>query len=120
MVMLSYRTFRVRVRPDALIVFKPNLEPGDDLDSDRKRSLLSKIKTGLVEDHSMFAWADQGSWKTVETEDEETRREGDQFRIGFEPLFVDFTKRTSWFMVYSLVEVRVLVFFLCGGQRLSH
>ncbi|CAN0570525.1 unnamed protein product, partial [Laminaria digitata] len=71
------------------------------------------------ESRSLIAWADAGQWMTVErvhresrpeddwfqiTVDEGARREGDRFRIGFEPLFVDFTKAGSWFMVYSLVQ----------------
>ncbi|CAN0588780.1 unnamed protein product, partial [Laminaria digitata] len=97
------------------------------------------------ESRSLTAWADAGQWVTVEkfhresrpegdgfqiTIDEDARREGDRFRIGFEPLFVDFTKAGSWFMVYSLVQsamfasIGVLVeesaqqFSLFGGQLL--
>lgn len=106
MIVLSYRTHRVRVAPDTLIVFKPaGEEENDGTDGTVTSSFLSKVRTGLKEDHSMFAWANTGAWETVETPDEETVREGDQFRIGFEPLFVDFTKKTSWFTVYFLLEV---------------
>lgn len=37
------------------------------------------------------------------------RKLGDWFRIGFEPLFADFTQSGSWFAVYALLEVRALV-----------
>lgn len=105
LVVMIYRTHRVRVVPDALIVFTPI---GVDVDSLGRNtpSFLSRVMAGLKEDHSMFAWANKGEWETVATTEEETRREGDRFRIGFEPLFVDFTKYSAWFMVYSLVEVR--------------
>ena len=44
-------------------------------------------------------------WHTVETADEEQWREGNWFRIGFEPLFVDFTKSGTWFVIFSLFKV---------------
>lgn len=91
--------------PDALILFKPRMEAEDGAD-DGAPSFLSRVRASLREDHSLFAWATRGAWQTVETDDEETRREGDHFRIGFEPLFVDFEKDTAWFTVYSLLEVR--------------
>lgn len=111
MIAMVYRTFHARVRPDSLIVFVPNsrdnFEAGDyGSDGFRKPSLLSRVWTGVKEDHSLFAWADRGAWETVETADEQTRLEGDQFLIGFEPLFVDFTKNGSWFMMFCLLEVR--------------
>ncbi|CAM9800080.1 unnamed protein product [Ectocarpus fasciculatus] len=133
MVILSYRTHRVRVAPDTLIVFKPAGEDENDgADGTVPSSFLSKVRTSLKEDHSMLAWANTGAWETVEAADEETVREGDQFRIGFEPLFVDFTKKTSWFTVYFLLEMvgiacaAVLVddsvvqlFLFCGLHSLS-
>lgn len=105
LVILCCRTFLVRVMPDALIMFEPSVE-AEDSAGDGAPTFLSRIRTSLKENHSLFAWANRGAWQTVETDDEETRREGDQFRIGFEPLFVDFEKSTAWFMVYSLLEVR--------------
>ncbi|CAM9575765.1 unnamed protein product [Ectocarpus sp. 8 AP-2014] len=133
MIVLSYRTHRVRVAPDTLIVFKPTgEEENDGTDGTVPSSFLSKVRTGLKEDHSMFAWANTGAWETVETPDEETVREGDQFRIGFEPLFVDFTKKASWFTVYFLLEMTgiactavlvddsvVQLFLFCGLHSLS-
>ena len=108
LVILCCRTFFVRVMPDALIMFKPSGDADKSAD-DSALGFLSRLRTSLREDHSLFAWADRGTWETVETNDDETRREGDQFRIGFEPLFVDFEKATAWFMVYSLVEVRSVI-----------
>lgn len=60
---------------------------------------------GLKEDHSAFGWARKGVWSTAETEDVTERRLGDWFRIGFEPLFADFTQAGAWFAVYALLEV---------------
>lgn len=108
LVILCCRTFFVRVMPDALILFKASVEAEGSADEGAP-SFLSRVRTSLKEDHSLFAWANRGAWETVETDDEETRREGNQFRIGFEPLFVDFEKTTAWFMVYSLVEVRSIL-----------
>lgn len=44
---------------------------------------------------------------TAYTGDVEKQKLGDWFRIGFEPLFVDFTQSGSWFAVYALLEVPV-------------
>lgn len=62
---------------------------------------------GLKEERSAFAWAQKGVWRTVDTEDVTERRLRDWFRIGFEPLFADFTQSGSWFAVYALLEVRL-------------
>lgn len=93
---------RVRVRSDALIVFSSN---ETDEGSTDKPTLYSKMITGLKKDSSLFAWADKGRWKTVQTADEDARRDADWFRIGFEPLYADFTQAGSWFIVYTLIEV---------------
>lgn len=81
---------------------------------------LSKAIASSKENGSMISWADTGQWVTVERGykyarfeddwlqapiDEDVRREGHRFRIGFEPLFVGFTQAGSWFMAYSLVQV---------------
>lgn len=106
------RTYFVRVRPRTLIVFTPNA-----VDNDARAEGLaaqaanapgcgffSRVKAGLAEDHSMFAWANKGNWETAETGDEGVRREGQWFRIGFEPLFVDFTQSGAWFVAFTLIE----------------
>ncbi|CAB1104148.1 unnamed protein product [Ectocarpus sp. CCAP 1310/34] len=92
---------RVRVRSDALIVFTSNKT---DEGSTGKSTLYSKMVTGLKKDSSLFAWADKGHWNTVQTADEDARRDADWFRIGFEPLYADFTQAGSWFTVYTLIE----------------
>ena len=70
---------------------------------------LSRFKSSWTEDYSLFSWADKGKWETVQMADREVSREGDWFRIGFEPVFVDYTKRGTWFVVISLVEVSFFV-----------
>ena len=110
MFVMVCRTIWLRVHPDTLLVIKPKMEDKNAEDgSDGKRSFLAKVETGWKEDDSLFAWADKGSWETIEAEDQTTRRKANWFRIGFEPLFVDFTKTGSWFMAFSLVEVRAIV-----------
>ena len=94
----------VRVRSDALIVFNPKHDP-DDPAASSTPTMFSKAVSSLKKDHSLFTWADKGQWETVKTTDEDITREATWFRIGFEPLFADFTKAGSWFIVYTLVEV---------------
>ena len=72
----------------------------------RTSNSLVSFATGLKEEHSMFAWAKKGVWRTTPSQEVKERRLGDWFRIGFEPLFADFTQSGSWFAVYALLEVR--------------
>lgn len=109
MIVMVSRTFVSKVRTADHIVFKPNAED-DTIDSEggffsSVRSFAAKVGTSLKEDHSMFPWADKGQWESVETENKDVQRERDWFRIGFEPIFVDFTGGGAWFVVYSLIEV---------------
>ncbi|CAM9523011.1 unnamed protein product [Ectocarpus sp. 12 AP-2014] len=97
------RTHRVRVRSDALIVFVSN---PNRVTSMGKNEFFSKLLAGSRKDFSLFGWADKGQWATVQTSDVEARRYANWFRIGFEPLFADFTQAGSWFIVYTLMEVR--------------
>ncbi|CAM9933272.1 unnamed protein product, partial [Sphacelaria rigidula] len=55
---------------------------------------------------SVFSWADQGAWKCRTREDEDL--DGRKFRIGFEPLFVDFTKRGAVYIVFMMFKWFVL------------
>lgn len=112
-VMVS-RTLFNNVRPDDMIVFKPRANDDESTSStnvagghlfSRARRFAAKVKTSLREDHSMFGWADKGRWESAETSDVNVKRERDWFRIGFEPLFADFTKNGSWFLIYTLIEV---------------
>lgn len=104
MLVMVWRTIIVRVRPDALIVFKP-CSSEDNLGGN-SHNFASRFRAGWKEGLSMFSWADKGRWHTVETSDDSDRKKGDWFRIGFEPLFVDFTKSGTWFVVIFLVQVR--------------
>ena len=71
---------------------------------------LSRFKTSWTKNYSLFSWADKGQWETVQMENREVSRQGDWFRIGFEPVFVDYTKRGTWFIMISLIEVGYVVF----------
>eukprot|EP00903_Cladosiphon_okamuranus_P021518 g19782.t1 len=69
-----------------------------------RQSFCSRVAKGVKEEHSVFAWAKKGVWITADTEDAMKRRLIDWFRIGFEPLFADYTQSGSWFAVYTLLE----------------
>ncbi|CAN0101373.1 unnamed protein product, partial [Scytosiphon promiscuus] len=101
------RTFFSKVKPDDLIVFKPCADDTNEIEGALDRtteSFASKVKSSLLSNHSMFGWADKGNWESVETPGSDGKTERDWFRIGFEPIFVDFTKRGSWFIIYTLIE----------------
>lgn len=110
------RTYFVRVRPKTLIVFNPNTTDHDTsagggaegAASAPRPGFFSRVKAGLAKDHSLFAWANKGEWETADTGDEDIQREGQWFRIGFEPLFVDFTQSGAWFVAFTLVELIAL------------
>lgn len=112
-----YRTVRWRVHPHDHLVFQhyPDGEHGDAPNS-RPPGFCSKFKTSWAEDYSLLSWADKGQWETVVTEDSQAVRERDWFRIGFEPIFVDFAKSGTWFVVISLAEVTTTVacVVVCG------
>ena len=104
-----------------MLVFK--LKPEGDEGLNDKKNFLSKVIAGSKQDHSLFAWADKGHWETARLADEEERRDANWFRIGFEPLFADFTQTGSWFVVYTLVEVhtrqRIVFSLLLSGWCVS-
>ena len=105
MLVSVWRTIFVRVRSDALIEFKP--VSNDESQLNNVRGFFAKFRASWLQDYSLFSWAETGQWQTVKVVDEATRREGNWFRIGFEPLFVDYTKSGSFFAVVALVEVRI-------------
>lgn len=108
MTAMTTRTVFSKVKPDDHIAFKPCADDVGRTGGLRDRSAASfgsKVKTSLLSNHSMFGWADKGQWESVDTPGSEGKSERDWFRIGFEPIFVDFTKNGSWFMIYTLVEV---------------
>ena len=96
------RTVFTQVLSDSLIDFRyfPKIYS-------QGSSWLSKVWKGWEKDRSFLSWANLGQWQTVETTDETRRRQGNWFRIGFEPLFVDFTKAGAVFVIVSLLEVRL-------------
>ncbi|CAM9909350.1 unnamed protein product [Ectocarpus fasciculatus] len=101
-------TFFGKIRPKDHIVFVPNEDDAVEAESGLYASVRgfgSKVRDGLKESYSMFAWADKGGWESVDTPNEEDRRAKDWFRIGFEPIFVDFTGAGAWFAVYALIEL---------------
>lgn len=51
---------------------------------------------------SMFSWADKGEW--VSKNDEDIDLDSRKFRIGFEPLFVDYTQRGTLYIMFLLFE----------------
>ena len=103
MILFVSRSFMRKVHRNEDIVFKASSE--NDQNSDPStRGFAAKVKIGLKKHHSMFFWANKGQWESVETSDTELKQERDWFRIGFEPIFVDFTKKGSWFIIYTLLE----------------
>lgn len=107
MITAVWRIVKLRVHPDAVLVFNCYDRESDPDAANDSPGLLSKMKTSLLNDHSLFAWADTGEWKTAGNEGSQTFRESDWFRIGFEPIFVDFTKSGTWYIVVSLAQVGV-------------
>lgn len=63
----------------------------------------------------MFEWADKGKW--VSRNDEEVDLDSRKFRIGFEPLFVDYTQRGAIYVSFLLVEW--MAFGLITGERID-
>ncbi|CAM9886855.1 unnamed protein product [Ectocarpus sp. 12 AP-2014] len=105
MFVTGFRTLLVRVRPNVLLIFKTYAEGGTIGDApSRGGGFLSRFKSSWAENYSLFSWADKGQWETVQTPARQISREGDWFRIGSGPVFVDYTKSGTWFIVISLVE----------------
>lgn len=76
----------------------PSFKPPSD-------GFLARFKSSWTGNYSIFSWADKGRWESVQTQNRQVTRQGEWFRIGFEPLFVDYTQRGTWFVVISLLEV---------------
>lgn len=60
------------------------------------------FRDGWRNTHSVFDWAGKGTWKC--SADEEMNFEERKFRIGFEPLFVDFTQEGAIYITFLLVK----------------
>lgn len=122
MLLVVWRVVAVRVHPHALLAFKPF---GDDVAmrdqlQGHDISYMSKLKSGWKEGCSLFSWGDKGRWEMIGMEHHAASREHGWFRVGFEPVFVDYTKRGVWFVVVSLIEVSCghLLSYLCCHQSL--
>lgn len=61
---------------------------------------------------SMFEWAEKGQWASKNNEDVDL--DSRKFRIGFEPLFVDYTQKGTLYVTFLLFEW--LSFGLIAGK----
>lgn len=61
----------------------------------------------------MFEWAEKGQWTSKN--DENVDLDSRKFRIGFEPLFVDYTQKGSLYVSFLLFEW--FAFGLIAGER---
>eukprot|EP00752_Nemacystus_decipiens_P014565 g12971.t2 len=72
----------------------------------RSGCLIFKVCGGMCKawthGTSMFAWADKGQW--ISKNDESVDLDSRKFRIGFEPLFVDYTQKGSMYVTFLLFE----------------
>lgn len=66
------------------------------------QTTISGFRDGWRNCHSVFDWAEKGAWKC--SKDEEVNFEGRKFRIGFEPLFVDFTQEGAVYITFLLFK----------------
>lgn len=79
------------------------------------RSTVGKIRGighGWRTGESVFSWADGGEWRSRVREDENI--DARKFRIGFEPLFVDFNKKGAIYMVFLMFKW--FVFGMVAGE----
>ncbi|CAN0508745.1 unnamed protein product, partial [Laminaria digitata] len=60
------------------------------------------FRDGWRNGRSVFEWADKGAWRCSTSE--ELDFDGRKFRIGFEPLFVDFTKEGAVYIIFLLFK----------------
>lgn len=101
MFLTTWRTLLVRILPaDSLVAFKP-LSSEESSASGR----LARFRETFVEDLSLFSWADRGEWETLDVDNRGLRRNGDWFRVGFEPMFADYRKFGVWMVLVELVQV---------------
>ncbi|CAM9524910.1 unnamed protein product [Pylaiella littoralis] len=92
------RTIYIRVQSAMPLEYKKK-----DESSDRPNGFVDFFRR-MWKDGSLFSWADKGSWETVKTENPRLKKEWDWFRIGWEPVFADYTKRGTWFVMVLLCE----------------
>lgn len=67
-----------------------------------KNDIISGFRDGWRNGRSVFEWADKGAWRCSTSE--ELDFDGRKFRIGFEPLFVDFTKEGAVYIIFLLFK----------------
>ncbi|CAN0375480.1 unnamed protein product, partial [Hapterophycus canaliculatus] len=101
-----------RVKPtEGPVTFEESLTArarrgGDVEGAPRKRcwciNLCQGFRDGWRNGESVFEWADKGAWRC--REDEKVDFEGRKFRIGFEPLFVDFTQTGAIYVTFLLFK----------------
>ncbi|CAM9746535.1 unnamed protein product [Choristocarpus tenellus] len=53
---------------------------------------------------AIFSWADHGRWENAQLSDEIKCREAEWFRIGFEPIFIDFNRTGSIYFALFLIK----------------
>lgn len=105
----TWRTIRVRVHPNDYLVFRYYDETYytkymNEIEGDTH---MKKMLISTWRGESLFGWADRGHWETVQIKsDQRLEAEWNWFRIGFEPMFADYTKSGTWFVLISLFEVR--------------
>lgn len=108
MTLVIVRAIYLRVCPNEYIIFCSSGGVGINHDAasvGSMRTFFSRLRISWSVDRKLFAWADKGQWKTDQAQSLQARQEGDRFRKGFEPVFVDFTKFGTLFVVLFLVEV---------------
>ncbi|CAM9696266.1 unnamed protein product, partial [Ectocarpus sp. 4 AP-2014] len=89
-----------RMRPDhSPLRYEPNPNAG-------KGCFLIKACGGFCKawtsGSSMFEWAEKGQWASKNNEDVDL--DSRKFRIGFEPLFVDYTQKGTLYVTFLLFE----------------
>lgn len=94
-----WRTITINLRSEEIVQFK-ELRPTIDTDHFALPSIADSSGG-----RGLFSQADRGRWYTASAEGDILLRERNWFRIGFEPLFVNFAQSGVWFTVLSLVEV---------------
>lgn len=108
-----FRTITVRLRSNETVQFR-DISTGDGFGS---LALASTAVTSGA--RSLFSCSDKGTWCTVVSTNEIVQRERNWFRIGFEPLFVDFTQSGVWFIILFLIEVRKMEALVTSSTILS-
>lgn len=107
MFVTTWHTIRVRVHPSDYLVFQDydGTYYTKYMSETKGNSLAMKMLYSIWKGDGLFAWADKGEWVIEKITDQQLKSEWKWFRIGFKPMFVDYTKSGTWFVVFSLAEV---------------